>query len=366
MSETSSKQVDRAFARAPFRVDPAGGGTDAPPFCIDHGGAVVNIAVRRHAFASAQRLPAGEGIVIYSTDSAEGVVVDRPSELRRDDRMQFLKAFVARMVPESDSLLLVTESDVPKGSGLGGSGSLGVAIVAAIDAAYGRTRSVAETAELANEVERRDLGFPGGNQDSYGVAVGGIKLLEYRKGGGMTCQQLQVSTDTRRALERRSLLIYTGAAHVSGNIHADIKQAYERQDERLMRAMFSLRAHAFSMAEALEAGSLDGYAQSLGECCRHLYDLHEGCDSPEHRRLLDSVDDLILGGKTCGAGGGGFLLLFTKSDCRRQCIRCAEEQGALVWPVTIDDDGVTTWHEAALRHADVERFRKLALAEVDA
>jgi galactokinase/mevalonate kinase-like predicted kinase len=80
----------------------------------------------------------------------------------------------------------------------------------------------------------------------------------------MTYRQLQVSADTRQALERRSLLIYTGAAHVSGNIHADIKQAYERHDERLMRAMCSLREHAFSMAEALEAGSLDEYAQSLG------------------------------------------------------------------------------------------------------
>lgn len=360
MSASASEHSGRAFARAPFRADPAGGGTDAPPFCIDHGGAVVNFAVARHAYASVQRLAKGAGIIISSNDSGEGLTAAAPSELDGSGPLPFLQAFVRRLVPKGESLLLVTESDVPKGSGLGGSGALGVAIVAAIDAAFGRNRSVSETADLANEIEREDLGFPGGNQDSYGAAVGGIKLCEYRRGGGMSCRQLEVSDDTRRALERRSLLVYTGAAHVSGDIHADIKLAYERQDERLMRAMFSLREQAVTVAKALEAGQLETYGKCLAQSCRDLYDLHAGCDSPDHRRLTEDLGDLILGSKTCGAGGGGFLLLFTAPNSRRECIRRAEESGALVWPVTIDPDGVTSWQEQALPCEEIEKFREKA------
>ena len=63
----------KGSARAPVRVDPAGGGTDAPPFCIEHGGVVVNFAVGRHAFASAQRLEPGSGIILYAMDIQEGV-----------------------------------------------------------------------------------------------------------------------------------------------------------------------------------------------------------------------------------------------------------------------------------------------------
>src|SRR5262249_12326974 len=159
--------------RAPVRVDPAGGGTDAPPFSIEHGGMVVNFAVERHVFAVVDRLPAGRGVAIYSEDLGQGVAAPSPAALE-GKKLEFLQSFVRRLVPEGESVLLVTESDVPAGAGLGGSGALGVAVTAAIDRAFGRSRSPEETARLANEVERKDLGYPGGDQDSFGAALGGI------------------------------------------------------------------------------------------------------------------------------------------------------------------------------------------------
>ena len=113
---------------------------------IEHGGAVVNFAVERHVFASAQKLPPGSGVIIYSADLRAGATAERVSDFAGQKNLEFLKAFVLRMVPDEDSLLLLTESDVPPDSGLGGSGALGVAIVAAIDGAYGRSRSPAEIA----------------------------------------------------------------------------------------------------------------------------------------------------------------------------------------------------------------------------
>ena len=184
----------KACARAPVRVDPAGGGTDAPPYCIEHGGAVVNFAVERHVYASAQKLPPGSGVIIYSADLRVGATAGRVSEFAGQKDLEFLKAFVLRMVPEVDSLLLLTESDVPRDSGLGGSGAVGVAVVAAIDGAYGRSRSPAEIAALANEIERSDLGYPGGNQDSYAAALGDVNLLQYHRGGGLTPRRLQLSS----------------------------------------------------------------------------------------------------------------------------------------------------------------------------
>jgi len=352
----------RGCARAPVRVDPAGGGTDAPPFCIEHGGAVVNFAVQRHAFASAQRLESDSGIILYAMDLQAGVVAKNVSELGRESDFEFIKAFVKRLVPNDDSLLLLTETDVPPGSGLGGSGALGVAIVAAIDRAYDRNRSPLETAALANEIERKDLGYPGGDQDSLGAALGGINLLEYHQGGGMTPHKIPVSPDTLRSLEHRSLLIYSGAAHVSGSIHEDIKHSYALKNSPTVEAMIKLREQAQTMAQALEAGNLAGYASALGESCRQLYNLHESCDSADHRRYFQALDDCLLGGKTCGAGGGGFLLIYVKPSRRQECIRRIEELGGLVWPVTIDFEGVTHWLEQRFDDAEVQRFKQLASA----
>ena len=352
----------RGCARAPVRVDPAGGGTDAPPFCIEHGGAVVNFAVQRHAFASAQRLESGAGIIIYAMDLQSGIVVPNIEDLDSDVSFEFLKAFVKRLVPENESVILVTENEVPPGSGLGGSGALGVAIVAALDQAFGRERSAFETAKLANEIERKDLGYPGGDQDSLAAALGGINLLEYHCGGGVTPHRIEVNNDTLRTLEHNSLLIYSGAAHVSGSIHEDIKQSYALENSPTVKAMQQLREQAHLMASSLKEGNLIRYSDALNESCSQLYNLHASCDSEEHRQYFQILDDCILGGKTCGAGGGGFMLVYVKPGQRQECIRRINDLGGLVWPVTIDFEGVTKWLSPEFGNAEIQQFRHLLAA----
>src|SRR5262249_40585547 len=158
-----------------------------------------------------------------------------------------------------------------------------------IDGLYGGKRSPTEIAKLANHVERHDLGFPGGSQDSFGSALGDVNLIRYPPGGEESPRHLQLSPETRRTLEHQSLMIYTGGAHVSGEIHADIKRSYAEKDGKTLAALHSLHAQAEEMAVALEAGNLDGYARTLNESCRQLYNLHPGCDCADHRRYFQAL-----------------------------------------------------------------------------
>lgn len=352
--------MPRFRSRAPVRVDPAGGGTDAPPFSVEHGGRVVNFAIQRHAFAAVDRLPRGAGVVIYSEDLGEGLSAPSVEALPGRGKLELLQGFVRRLVPAGESVLLVTESDVPAGAGLGGSGALGVAVTAALAAAFERRLASEETARLANEIERRDLGYPGGDQDSFGAALGGFLDLEYVKGGGTVPRRLEVSEALRLAIEQGSLLIYTSEAHVSGSIHRDIKESYGKPNSPTVAAMVGLREAARAMSAALQRGDLEGYLDAMNSSCRDLYRLHPSCDSEAHRRVCRELDELILGRKTCGAGGGGFLLVHARPGCRRECWRRAERLGAMVWPVSIDFAGVRTWTEPALEPRAVERYGALA------
>ena len=131
-----------------------------------------------HPAASAERLlsrsadeAGSQRLGSRSADLDQGATAPRVSELADDSHLEFLKAFVRRLVPEQDAILLQTDSDVPAGSGLGGSGALGVAMVAALDRAYGRSSSPRQIGALANEIERRDLGYPGGD-DFHGAGFG--------------------------------------------------------------------------------------------------------------------------------------------------------------------------------------------------
>ncbi len=330
----------KIVARAPCRVDPAGGGTDAPPYCIEHGGAVVNFSVARYSYATFEWLPAGSGVRLCSQDQKQSIQAARARDLRFDGRLDFLKAFVKRLLPNACDFLLETRSETPERSGLGGSGALGAAITGAITRVLGEHRSNQEIALLANDIERNDFGSSGGNQDSLGAAIGGVKLITYHQGGGCSCERLEVPSHALEEIERDSLLIYTGGVHLSGTIHADIKRSYALENSPTIRAMDELKAAAQRMARALAAGDIETYVECLNHSRMNHYALHESCDSDTLRNFFRELATHIRGGKTCGAGGGGFILIHMKPGQYNACVQIAESLGGRAFNLKLDNEGL--------------------------
>ena len=122
-------------AAAPVRLDLAGGWTDVPPFSAREGGVVVTAAIR--LFARAQVRLGGTGFRLVSEDLQEELQVGDSAGLVNDGRLGLLKAGL-RMLPVG-ACTLTTRSDAPPGSGLGSSGALDVALVAALSAARGES-----------------------------------------------------------------------------------------------------------------------------------------------------------------------------------------------------------------------------------
>lgn len=332
-------------SRAPVRIDPAGGGTDAPPYSVEHGGCVVNFALARHSYAQLQWLEPGAGVHLCSLDLRERAWSPRLDALEFDGTLDFVKAFARRLLPGHDDFLLLTQSDVPVRTGLGGSGAMGVALTMACLHATRQSMDPCAVALLANEIERQDLGHAGGSQDSFGSAVGGAKQILYHQGGRVECRSLALPPGLARRLERDLLLIHTGKSHLSGSIHADIRRSYALANSPTIAAMNGLRAAAHRMAGALEAGSLAGFVEALNASRRHHYALHESCDNDTLRRFFAALDPYILGGKVCGAGGGGFIVVCARPGGKRACTDAAEALGGSVWPFKMDPVGALVWEE---------------------
>jgi D-glycero-alpha-D-manno-heptose-7-phosphate kinase len=326
-------------SRAPVRVDAAGGGTDCPPYSVDHGGAVVNFCVKHYARASLEVLPDTTRVEIVSRDFNCAIEAVQVLDLAIDGELDLLKGIARRMRPEWGFRLTVS-SDVPPGSGLGSSGAVSVAVVGLFDAAMQVTRSHTDTARLANEIERIDLGYPGGDQDSYGPALGGFNLLTYPVGGGTQVKKLTLSSETLAELESRALLVYTGEPHLSGSIHQDIKEGYAQADSPVVQAMHELKRIGFACAEALEQGDLDRFGRLLDENWQAHQRLHPSCNCEQLEKLYTALSGHVSGGKTCGAGGGGCILFLARPGETAWVQERAEALGGQVLPVKIDDEGL--------------------------
>jgi D-glycero-alpha-D-manno-heptose-7-phosphate kinase len=352
----------KIVARAPVRVDPAGGGTDAPPYSLEYGGCVVNFAVARYSYAMLQWLERGAGAHFCSLDLKQATWAPTVDALESDGTLDFVKGFATRLLRGHDDFLLVTQSDVPVRTGLGGSGAMGVAITAAMRRATEQRTDQLGIASLAIEIERHDMKLAGGVQDSYGAALGGAKRIECHKGGGVSCRQLSVRPEVVRQLERDMLLIYTGGIHLSETIHHDIKRSYALPNSPTIAAMDRLKAAACAMADALEAGDMASFASALNESRRNHYALHASCDSDVLRAFFERLDPFILGGKTCGAGGGGFIAVLTRPGYKNACAEAAESLGGTVWPFKMDPEGAVAWQEPEWTAEQLGELTRLAKA----
>jgi D-glycero-alpha-D-manno-heptose-7-phosphate kinase len=329
-------------ARAPVRVDPAGGGVDCPPYCIEQGGTVVNMAIGLYAHATLRVRPDSTRVVIRSHDLDQRIEAEGLAGWAPNGELDLLQAVALRLRPPFGFELDV-RSDAPPGSGLGSSGAVGAAVVKVFDLAMGTARSQAETAALGNAVEREDLGASGGSQDSYGAALPGIKRLDYHAGGGMTARTLAVSDAVRFELERRSVLVYTGQPHLSGSIHEEIWSSYALPLSPTRDALHQLARIGRECADALIQGDLDWYGRCLSANWEQHQRLHDRCSSRRLLAFYESVQDQVDGGKTCGAGGGGCILFLAREGCRKEVEARCQALGGVLMPFRFDDDGVVGW-----------------------
>jgi D-glycero-alpha-D-manno-heptose-7-phosphate kinase len=323
-------------ASAPVRLDFAGGWTDVPPFSAKEGGAVVAAAIglRTHA----QVACGGREVRLVSEDLDDEVTLPDGLTPVPDGRLDLLKAAL-RLHPVGPCTL-TTRSDVPPGSGLGSSGSLDVALVAALSAARGVSLGPSEIAEAGCRLERDEAGIAGGRQDQYLAALGGFRHLEFRD-PAVTIAPLALDPDFTAELERSLVLCYTGMSRISGRTIARVIAAYERQDARVVRALHGLREVACRMAEALRAADLALTASLLSQNWSLQCELDPAMrtdDMAELERAAAAAG--ALGGKAAGSGAGG-CMFFLAPGRAANVAEAARTAGAALLPVTWSPEGVT-------------------------
>ena len=322
-------------AYAPTRLDFAGGWTDVPPYSTLEGGVVVSAAVQ--LYSHAEVCPVESGFHLVSQDLGAELVLPDEASLRTAEGLSLLRAGLRMLAP--GPCRLTTRSDVPPGSGLGSSGAIDVALVAALSCARGERPSAQEIADRACYLEGVEAGVPGGRQDQFTAAFGGLLRLQFRDPDA-TVERLELEPEVLTELERRIILCYTGASRFSGATIGRVMSAYQRGEPGVAGALDGLRAVAEQMADALRAGDLARVGTLLSRNWAHQQALDPGMCTPEMARLERAMLEAgVLGGKAAGAGAGGCMFFLGPDDPAR-AREAARALGMKLLPVKWADEGV--------------------------
>ncbi len=323
-------------ATAPMRLDFAGAWTDVAPFTLHERGVVVSGAIELRA--TAELTLGGDGYRLHADDLGERLELTGSNALAGDGQLILLRAALraSRVGPCS----LRTTSGAPAGAGLGGSGALGVALVAAIDRAQRRVRSVVEIADEAWRIETVEAMLAGGKQDQYTAAHGGFNHLAF-EGEQVAVRRLRVDPAFADELARHTIVCFTGRTRFSPSTIARVMAAYIRGDPTVERALRAMVGLGEWMADALERSDLGAVGTLLGKNWIEQQRLDAGMRTNAMARLEQAMHDAgAIGGKAAGAGAGGSMFFVVRDPAA--ATRAARECDATVLPVRWASDGVQT------------------------
>ena len=335
------------WGRSPVRIDLAGGWSDTPPYCLNEGGNVVNIAIELNGQPPLQVYvkPTKElQIVLRSIDLGAMEVVKTYDELAHFTQVgspfSIPKAalVLAGFQPGFSSVTYATLEEqlkdfgsgievtllsaIPAGSGLGTSSILAATVLGAVSDFCGLNWDKNEIGNRTLVLEQL-LTTGGGWQDQYGGVLRGVKLLQTN--GGMNqhpmVRWLPDYLFTGAEYQKCHLLYYTGITRTAKGILAEIVRGMFLNSSEHLALLGEMKAHALDLYDAIQRGNFDEMGRLVGKTWKQNKKLDAGTNPPSVEAIIRMVSDYCLGYKLPGAGGGGFLYMVAKSPEAAACIR---------------------------------------------
>ena len=320
------------WGRSPVRIDIAGGWTDTPPYCLMEGGNVINFAIELNGQPPLQTFvrPSKEPrIVLRSIDLGAVEVVETNEQLK-----DFMHVGSPFSIPKAALVLagfghgsslrsqleafgsgieLTLLSAIPAGSGLGTSSILASTVLGAVSDFCG-------LAWDKNEIGRRTLILEqmlttgGGWQDQFGGVLGGVKLLQTGSGFDQSPQVRWLPTDLWLQPEYRPchLLYYTGITRTAKQILAEIVRRMFLNHGGELRLLREMKEHTMEMYDAIQRNDFERMGTLVRKTWQQNQLLDSGTNPEAVASLTSLIDDLCLGYKLPGAGGGGYLYMIAK------------------------------------------------------
>jgi D-glycero-alpha-D-manno-heptose-7-phosphate kinase len=332
--------MTRITARVPVRADLAGGTLDLwPLYLFNPGSRTVNVAISIFAECEVETL-SDSSIEICMHDAGVEAHFASLAELQSDERMTLFAKALEHF--QLSGLKITTRTEAPRGSGLGGSSALAIALVRALSILAGRPVDGDALIHLVRDLETRLLGIPAGIQDYYPPVYGGLAALHLEPGDPVR----HPVTVPLQEFARHLVMHYSGVSHFSGTNNWQMYKGFIDGDPRVREGLGAIARISVEMERALVARDYEAAGAALAAEWRARKKLVDGITTPE----VDAVIAAATGagawaGKVCGAGGGGCIIILTPEDKRDAVIAALAKAPGKTLDVTPVGNGLTVEEE---------------------
>jgi len=336
--------ADRHTVRLPLRVNWAGPWSDTPPQCIENGGTSLNCAIllngEKPVEVTIERIDELK-IVFDSRDLDAYCEYDTVEPLQATGNpfepfaLQKACLLTCGIIPKQGGNLseilsrlgggFVMRSEVhnvPKGSGLGTSSILAAACVKAMLEFMGIEFSEDEVYSHVFVMEQI-MSTGGGWQDQVGGLSDGVKYITSAPGVSqkLNVTHLNISEETKKELDERFVLIYTGQRRLARNLLRDVVGRYMGNEPECLSAINDGQKQAALMRFELERGNVDAVAQIFENLWKIVLMIDKGSSNTLIDQIFASIEEMIDGRWVCGAGGGGFLEVILKKGVKKSDVK---------------------------------------------
>lgn len=325
------------IARAPVRISFGGGGTDLPAYYNQFDGMVVNTAINRYVYTFVST-GVSDALQIISSDFRMFYRHQAGNEFSTEGELGLVKA-VLREFNVAEGLDVFVASQIPPGTGLGGSGAVAVSIITALAAWQGRNLNKIDIAEMACDIGINKLHLPSGKQDEYGATMGGLNQIVFTK-NGTTVNPVQQPPGALESFQKRLMLFYTGKSRDSGKILSDQSKASREQNPATLERMHKIKALGYDILAALAEGRLDDFGDLLHQSWVQKRGVNRDISNDQIDVAYDAArSNGAIGGKITGAGGGGFMMVYCHEEKQEAVTKALQALGLARMDFRFDFDG---------------------------
>ena len=294
--------------RSPLRISIGGGGTDIPSYYKEKESLFISAAIDKYVYVTITR-PFEEGIYLkYSKIEKRHKISDIDHKIIKEVLKQEL---------EENRIEITTLTDIPTKTGLGSSGSFSTALIKAINHYKKKRINKRELAEQACDIEINKLKHPSGKQDQYISVYGGISEFHINKKGYVKVNNLKISADTIFDLENNLLLFFTGFSRNSSLILREQNIKTIKNNKEIIKNLDFVKDLCLEIKKSLIKGDCNEFGKLMHTHWQNKLKRSKNMSNSTINHIYEfALKNGATGGKLIGAGGGGFLLFYTKSPNR--------------------------------------------------